>query len=157
MRSADVFLSFEGRLDRERWLGAAALFVATVVATYLATWLLAHRGAISWRAAEAVRTFVQIALLAPWFTLDWKRFRDLGRSGRWAMVCPSLIMLSRAWSWPAVAARAGAAHEPVAAALAWAQLAVALWLAYALACRPGQEGPNAYGPDPRGKVDRAAV
>lgn len=151
MRSADIFLSFEGRLDRERWLGAAGLFVAVVVATYAATWLLASQGAISPRASEAARTFVQIALLAPWFALDFKRFHDLGRSGRWAMICPGLIILSRVWAWPAVAARAGAAHEPVATALAWAQLAVALWLAYALACRPGEDGPNAYGPDPRGR------
>lgn len=151
MRSADIFLSFEGRLDRERWLGAAGLLVAIVVATYAATWLASSQGALSFRASEAVRTFVQIALLAPWFALDWKRFHDLGRSGRWAMVCPSLIVLSRVWAWPGVAAFAGSAHAPVGTAIAWAQLAVALWLAYALALRPGEEGPNAHGPDPRGR------
>ena len=84
MRAADIFLSFEGRLDRERWLGAAALFVTLVLATYAATWLLARNGAISFSAREATRTFVQIALLVPWFALDWKRFQDLGVSGRWA-------------------------------------------------------------------------
>lgn len=157
MRSADIFLSFEGRLDRERWLGAAGLLVGIVVATYAATGLLSWQGAISFRTSEAIRIFVQIALLVPWFALDWKRFQDLGHSGRWAAICPSLIILSRAWGWPGVAAFAGPAHDPVGTAIAWAQLAVALWLAYALALRPGEEGPNAYGPDPRGAVDRAAL
>ena len=77
MHSGAIFLSFEGRLDRERWLGAAGLFVAIVVATYLATWALAREGAISPGAREAIRTFVQIALLVPWFALDWKRFHEL--------------------------------------------------------------------------------
>jgi uncharacterized membrane protein YhaH (DUF805 family) len=150
VRAADIFLSFEGRLDRERWLGAAALFVILVLATYGATWLLGRNGAISFGAREAIRTFVQIALLVPWFALDWKRFHDLGVSGRWAMICPGLIILSRIGEWPFVAAGLGAAHEPIAAAIAWAQFAVALWLAYALAYRQGIAGPNAYGPDPRG-------
>ncbi|HEX8168002.1 MAG TPA: DUF805 domain-containing protein [Beijerinckiaceae bacterium] len=156
MRSADVFLSFRGRLDRERWLGAAALIVAVVVAAYGGTWLLARNGAISAGAREAVRAFVQTALLAPWLALDWKRFHDLGRSGRWAVICPGLIILARVWAWPAVEARAGPAHEVVAAAIAWAQLAVAAWLAYALAYRQGDEGPNAYGPDPRGVASAGA-
>ena len=99
MRAADIFLSFEGRLDRERWLGAAALFVTLVLATYAATWLLARNGAISFGAREAIRTFVQIALLVPWFALDWKRFHDLGVSGRWAMICPSPI-IGAILEWP---------------------------------------------------------
>jgi uncharacterized membrane protein YhaH (DUF805 family) len=157
VHSGAIFLSFEGRLDRERWLGAAGLFVAIVVATYLATWALAREGAISPGAREAIRTFVQIALLVSWFALDWKRFHDLGHSGRWAMICPSLIILSRVWGWPAVAARAGSLQEPVGTAIAWAQLAVAAWLAYALAYRVGEPGPNAYGPAPGGvAVDRTA-
>jgi uncharacterized membrane protein YhaH (DUF805 family) len=149
VRSGEIFLSFEGRLDRERWLGAAGLFAALVIATYLATWLLWRNGALSFGACEAIRTFVQIALLVPWFALDWKRFHDLGQSGRWAMICPSLIILSRVWGWPAVAARAGSLHEPVGTAMGWAQLAVAAWLAYALAYRRGTPGPNAYGPVPK--------
>ena len=117
MRAADIFLSFEGRLDRERWLGAAALFVTLVLATYAATWLLARNGAISFAAREAIRTFVQIALLVPWFALDWKRFQDLGVSGRWAMICPSLIIVSRILEWPSVEARIGAAHAALGSAL----------------------------------------
>jgi uncharacterized membrane protein YhaH (DUF805 family) len=152
VRSGEIFLSFEGRLDRERWLGAAGLFVAIVVATYLATWALARHGAISPALREAIRSFVQIALLVPWFALDWKRFHDIGRSGRWAMICPSLIILSRLWEWPAVATRAGPAHAAVGLGIAWAQLAVVGWLAYVLAYRAGDPGPNAYGPAPDGTV-----
>jgi uncharacterized membrane protein YhaH (DUF805 family) len=150
VRSGEIFLSFEGRLDRERWLGAAGLLAALVVATYLATWLAWRGSALSFGAREAMRSFVQVALLVPWFALDWKRFHDLGRSGAWAVICPALIVLSRIWDWPALAARVGAAHAAAGVALSWLQLAVAVWLAYALAYRQGTQGPNAYGDDPRG-------
>jgi hypothetical protein len=66
------------------------------------------------------------------------------------MICPALIIVSRILEWPSVEARIGPAHAALGSAVAWAQLAVALWLAYALAGRAGQEGPNAYGADPRG-------
>jgi uncharacterized membrane protein YhaH (DUF805 family) len=157
VRTADIFLSFEGRLDRERWLGAAALFVFLVLATYAATWLLARNGAISFAAREAIRTFVQIALLVPWFALDWKRFQDLGVSGRWAMICPGLIIVSRILEWPGIGGWLGPAYATLASVVAWAQLAVALWLAYALACRSGTEGSNAYGADSRAAVDPNAL
>ena len=151
MRSADVFLSLEGRLDRERWLGAAALFVTLTVATYAATWALARQGLIGPGAREAIRAFVGVFLLVPWLTLDWKRFQDLGLSGRWALLCPGLLVAARLWDWPALAARVGPSrHEAVASALAWAQLAVAAALVYPLALRAGTAGPNRYGPDPRG-------
>ena len=150
MRSADIFLSFEGRLDRERWLGAAALFVAIVIATYGVTWLLASAGLISPGSRDGLRAFVQVTLLVPWLTLDWKRFHDLGHSGAWAVICPSLILISLLWKRPAMADRIGAPHELVASALDWLQLAVAVWLAYALAYRRGTDGPNRFGPDPGG-------
>jgi uncharacterized membrane protein YhaH (DUF805 family) len=149
VRSADIFLSFDGRLDRERWLGAAALFAAIVIAAYAATWLLARTGWISAGARDAVRAFVQVTLLVPWLTLDWKRFQDLGHSGAWAVICPSLILISLVWKRPAMADRIGAPHELVASALDWLQLAVAVWLVYALAYRRGTDGPNRFGPAPR--------
>jgi uncharacterized membrane protein YhaH (DUF805 family) len=149
VRSADLFLSFEGRLERERWLGAAAFFVAIVIATYAVTWLLTWLGWISAGSRDGLRAFVQVTLLVPWLTLDWKRFHDLGHSGVWAVICPSLILFSLVWKRPAMADRIGAPHELVATGLDWLQLAVAVWLAYALAYRRGTEGPNRFGPDPR--------
>src|SRR3954451_21377150 len=124
VRSGDIFLSFAGRLDRERWLGAAALFAAIVIATFAATWLLTSSGWISLASRDGLRAFVQVTLLVPWLTLDWKRFQDLGHSGAWAVICPSLIVLSRLWERPWIAARAGAPHETIATALEWLQLAV---------------------------------
>ena len=88
-------------------------------------------------------------LLVPWLTLDWKRFHDLGRSGAWAVICPSLIVMSRWWERPGMAERVGRAHETLTSGLGWVQLAVAIWLAYALAYLPGTERPNRFGPDPR--------
>jgi hypothetical protein len=38
VRSADLFLSFEGRLDRERWRRAAGLFVLVNLVTVGLTW-----------------------------------------------------------------------------------------------------------------------
>jgi uncharacterized membrane protein YhaH (DUF805 family) len=149
VRSADIFLSFDGRLERERWLGAAALFVAIVTATYAVTWLLTWPGWISPGARDAVRAFVQVALLVPWLTLDWKRFHDLGRAGSWALICPSLILISRLWERPWIVDRIGPPHEILASGLDWVQLGVAVWLAYALAYLRGTEGANRFGPDPR--------
>lgn len=150
MRSADIFLSFDGRLDRERWLGAAALFVGIVVVTYGATWMLTRGEAIAPGSRDAIRIFVQTGLLVPWLALDWKRFQDLGLAGKWALICPSLNLIARMWDWPGIVARVGRAHEALGQGLAWLQLALAINLAYALACRRGVPGPNRYGPDPLG-------
>lgn len=149
MRSPDIFLSLEGRLDRERWLGAVAMFVGIVVATFFVTWLLARSGVIGPAARDGARAFVQVALLVPWLTLDWKRFQDLGRPGRWALICPGLIALSRLLSLPAISSRVPA-PQALAEGVAWVQIPVAMWLAYALGTLRGSEGPNRYGPDPRG-------
>ena len=148
MRAADIFLSFEGRLDRERWLGAAALFVTLVLATYAATWLLARNGAISFGAREAIRTFVQApgAVVRP-------RLEAIPGSRRLRPVGDDLPEPDHRLADPGVALRRSADRCGARGArigVAWAQLAVALWLAYALAGRAGQEGPNAYGADPRG-------
>lgn len=148
MRSGDLFLSFEGRLDRERWLGAVSLFVAVVVATTVATWLAARAGWIGPAAVRGTRAFVGVGLLVPWLALDWKRFQDLDMPGRWALLCPSLVVAGHVLDLPETAARVRAAGT-IRDTLAWVQLALAAWLAYTLACRRGSEGPNRYGADPR--------
>jgi uncharacterized membrane protein YhaH (DUF805 family) len=148
VRPADVFLSFEGRLDRRRWIAAASIFVGAIALTYLATWLLDRRGLIAAAPRDMARTFVQAFVLVPWLAVDWKRFQDLDRSGRLALVCPGLFLASLAWDL--LGARAGApVRETVATGLAWSQLFVALWLAPVFLLMAGTDGPNRFGPDPR--------
>jgi len=153
VRSADLFLSFEGRLDRERWRRAAGLFVLVNLVTVGLTWWLMAQGLLSSAGRDRARVFVQISTLVPWLALDWKRFQDRGRPGRLALICPSLYAASRLWEAPTVAAHAPA-HDLVEALLSLAQLGVALWLIYALAIASGTEGPNPYGPDPREAASR---
>jgi len=148
MNAADVFLSLDGRLDRERWLGGVALLVLMIAATHAATWQAAAHGLMDGRTRDMARAFVQAFALAPWAALDWKRFHDIGRPGSLALVCPGLYAASRIWDAPALAALAPG-HAAVAAALSWTQVLVSVWLAYALACLAGSPGPNAYGPPPR--------
>jgi uncharacterized membrane protein YhaH (DUF805 family) len=146
--NADIFLALEGRLDRERWRAAVALFIATVLATMVGTWHASRHGWMGPAAVKSTRAFVEVALLVPWLTLDWKRFQDLDRPGRWALLCPSLMVVARLLGLPNVAARVPL-HGTITEAVAWAQFGVAVWIAYVLGCLPGTEGPNRYGPDPR--------
>ncbi len=149
--AADLFLSFEGRLDRERWLGAVALLLAVLVATHLATWRLAEAGLIGGPARDAVRVAAQAFLLVPWTALDWKRFHDLGHPGPLALVCPGLFALSRLWD-----AAGPEGEEVVRTGLSLAQGIVALWLAYALAYLAGSPEPNPYGASPRAPASTEA-
>lgn len=143
--AVDLLLGFGGRLERERWLGAVALLVALAVATHLGTWLLVRVGLASPRGRDLARLGVQAFLVVPWLALDWKRFHDLALPGALALACPGLMLANRLWD-------AGAAGP----ALAWAQFALALVLAYALALRRGTPGPNRYGANPRGSADAQA-
>jgi uncharacterized membrane protein YhaH (DUF805 family) len=151
VRSADLFLSFEGRLDRARWRGAASLFVVANLATFGLTWWLTAHGFLSPAGRDQARIFVQIFTLVPWLAIDWKRFQDRGQPGRLALICPGLYVASRLCERPLIAAHAPA-NGVIEALLSWAQFGVALWLIYALAIASGTEGPNAYGPDPRGSL-----
>lgn len=147
MLRPDHFLSFEGRLDRARWILGAGLLLALVLATHAATWWLDRGGNLTAGAREGARVFVQAAVLVPWLTLDWKRFQDLGQPGRLAVVCPALFVLSHLLDLPALADLPG--RGPVALALSWLQALVALVLALTLPILPGTQGPNRFGPDPR--------
>jgi uncharacterized membrane protein YhaH (DUF805 family) len=149
--SADVFLSFAGRLDRERWRAAVALLILVNLAAVGLTWWLTAQGLLSPGGRDRARVFVQAFTLVPWLAVDWKRFHDRGRPGALALICPGLYGASRLWETP-LAAHAPA-HGAIEALLSWAQFGVALWLIYALALASGAEGPNPYGPDPRELVE----
>lgn len=146
MSAADVFLSFEGRLERERWLGAVALLIALLVAGHVVVGQLSSRGVVGPLTSEAGLLFLRAFLLAPWMALDWKRFHDRGRTGALALICPGLFVISQTLDHPALA---GAARDGVAVALSWSQFLVALWLVHALAYSRGDEGDNRFGPPPR--------
>ena len=92
----------------ERWLGAAcAVRRRWCLRPTRRPGCVARDGAISFeRPRGAIRTFgADRRSCVPWFALDWKRFHDLGVSGRWAMICPSLIILARILESPSVDAR----------------------------------------------------
>jgi Protein of unknown function (DUF805) len=104
--SADAFLSFAGRLDRERWRVAVALLILANLATVGLTWWLTAQGLLPPAGRDRARLFVQVFTLVPWLAIDWKRFHDPGRPGALALICPGLYGASRLWETPAVAAHA---------------------------------------------------
>ena len=155
MRTADLFLSPDGRLDRERWLGAVALLIALLAAASIATWLLEARGALGPGSGERVRAFLFAATMAPWTMIDWKRFQDRDMPGTWALLCPGLHAASLVAASPWLAGTA-LARPGFALYLSCLQLGIAVWYVYELAWCEGMPGQNRYGPDPRGR-DRSAA
>lgn len=148
----EVFLSFEGRLDRDRWLLAAGVLLLANVAAFSLSWWLEGRGAIGAGARDTIRACVAVFTMVPWAAIDWKRMHDIDQPGRLALVCPALFVAARIWELPAVAALVPGMHGTVEELIAWAQFFLALFLAYAYIFITGTPGPNRFGEDPRGSA-----
>jgi uncharacterized membrane protein YhaH (DUF805 family) len=146
VRTGELFLSFEGRLSRERWLGAVAFLVALIVCGVVITQLLFWAGILTASTRDKIRIFIWFMLVIPWLALDWKRFQDRGRSGAYALACPLAQILYLALSLPLLAPYAATA--PLIKLILTLQLSIAFWYAYDLAYRQGDVGVNAYGVDP---------
>lgn len=153
MRTAELFLSNEGRLDRERWLGAVAALLLGIVAVTLLSWMLHRHGWIGAGARDRLRLFVGAAFAVMWVILDWKRFQDRGLPGLCALACPGLYALSALLAMLGIA-RQVPLHDFVTLYLGCAQFGVAVWYTIDLARLDGTPGANAYGPDPRGPAPR---
>lgn len=148
MSLTDLFLAFDGRLDRDRWIAAAGLLIGLILGTFVVTWMGVRGGWLSPAMRDMIRAFVQVFVLLPWLSLDWKRFQDADDPGLLALICPGLYALARLLELPLIE-RAMPGHEQVALGLAGVQVAVAIWLVYVLAFRSGTPGENRFGPDPR--------
>lgn len=164
----DNLISRDGRLSQR---GYVLAFVLPFTATCALTW-----ASFSGKAGELSSPLLQVssvawvALLAIGDALNIRRYHDLGHSGRVYRLCrPGLVVLPVLafvlhFFIPAQMASAGdmgalaylieqefaPSIGPVPLALLLLTFAgVVLNLAY-LTLMPGQAGPNAHGPDPRG-------
>lgn len=155
MRTLEIFLSTDGRLDRERWLGAVAFLLTTMAFVWVMTWMMHRHGLVSAMSRDKTRLFIWAALAVMWVIADWKRFQDRGLMGACALACPGLYVASRLVEMPRIAAVIPA-DEFVLLYLGCAQFGVAVWYAIDLAWLEGTQGDNAYGADPRGPGQVAA-
>jgi uncharacterized membrane protein YhaH (DUF805 family) len=155
VRTGELFLSFEGRLSRERWLGAVAFLIGIIVCGVAITQVLFWTGALTPSTRDKIRIFIWFMLVIPWLALDWKRFHDRGKSGAYALACPLAQMLYLALSLPVLASYAATA--PLLKLTLTLQLSIALWYAYDLAYRQGDVDTNVYGVDPTGMGVKRSV
>jgi len=164
----DNWISRDGRLSQR---GYVLAFVLPFTATTAITWasLAGEMGELSSPLLQMC-SVAWVFLLAMGDALNIKRYHDLGHSGRLYRLCrPGLVVLPLLafvlqFFIPAQMASAGdlgalaylidmefaPSIGPVPMALLVLTFAgVALNVAY-LSLMPGQTGPNAHGPDPRG-------
>lgn len=147
MTSTDLFLSFEGRLDRARWLGAAFMLVMASCAMHLLAGLaqgldlLRPGGTATWLAV------VGAILTVPFAAIDWKRFHDLGQPGLFALAWPLAALLDQAWERLGPGFAPGTQHA-LAMLVLGTRLIIFVWYVTSLAGRAGEPGANRYGADP---------
>lgn len=149
MTSVDLFLSFEGRLDRARWLGAAFVLALAFCAAFLLAALIQGAGLIRPGGAATVMAVIGAVLAVPFAAIDWKRFQDLGQPGLFALAWPLASLLDQGWE------RLGPGFPPavehsLGMLIFGARLILVVWYVTSLAGRSGEAGTNRYGADPLG-------
>jgi uncharacterized membrane protein YhaH (DUF805 family) len=148
MHLGHLYTSFEGRINRAAsWLGAIILFVVTLVALLVATFVIGISFDGSDSRLKLVTFALQLALLYPSAALMVKRLHDRNRPGYFAafMLVPAVVKQ--------VTDLLGRTGDPFNMnALDWVLNAiifvVAVWFFVGLGCLRGTVGPNRYGPDP---------
>lgn len=154
MSMQSFFLSPEGRQCRAPY--AMGLFSITCLVSALGKAL----GKVDAPAQVAtLKTFTVLLFLAAIYSLgvlSAKRLHDLGRSGWWAplyAVIPGGLMLLAVLAPQVFAAPpAGSSGSSLRWVLAYGVPAIGAALLLELLFRPGEPGPNAYGPVPTGEV-----
>jgi uncharacterized membrane protein YhaH (DUF805 family) len=102
MNIAQLLFDDDGVITRkEWWIGTCVLMAAHALAGYLAFRFLGARGL-----DRAVMLFISIAILVPFYAINAKRFRFIGRAPNLALVggiLPALAALSSVFlSWRAL-------------------------------------------------------
>jgi uncharacterized membrane protein YhaH (DUF805 family) len=166
----DSLVSREGRLGQQ---GYVLAFVLPFVALAAASWL-------AWTNAASVPSAAMPVLVVGWLVLfgvgdalNIRRYHDLGNSGRlYQLLRPGVVLLPAIafgleYILPAQAAMVGdteALMKVIGRELGGAPVSIAPPILLGLTAvgvignllylslMPGQAGPNAYGPDPRGGV-----
>jgi uncharacterized membrane protein YhaH (DUF805 family) len=145
---AGELVSFRGRA---RIVDVIYIYILLLIPSLL---LRIPLNALQWDAEWYGRAFVDVALCVPFAALFVRRLHDQGLSGWWALLVPPFPVMNLYESYRVVFAVRNPEWlfqpDPLES---WKVLLfpVAL-IVLVLLLRPGQQGPNRYGPDPRAAV-----
>ena len=133
------YADFSGRSRRmEYWMFVLFLMVATMAVAVVEV-LLGIEAALA--GAGPLSLVLSLALFVPSIAVGVRRLHDTNRSGWW--------LLSPLPGYAVFVAGIATAELPVVAIGGFAALALSLALLIFM-CLPGTEGPNRFGPDPKG-------
>lgn len=154
MSMPSFFLSARGRQCRAPY--AVGLFSLTCLVAALGKSLPKAQSPAQIATLKTMTVLLFLAAGYSLFALTIKRLHDLGRSGWWSPLYATIpaIMIQVPILAPALIAapEAGASGGTLRWVLAYALPAIAAALIIELLARPGEPGPNAFGPVPTGEV-----
>lgn len=154
MSMPKFFLGTEGRQCRAPF--AVGLFSLTCLVAALGKALPKAQSPAQVATLKTLTVLLFLAAGYSLFALTIKRLHDLGRSGWWSPLYAAIpaLMIQVPVLMPALMAapEAGVSGGAARWVLAYAIPTVAAALLIELLARPGEAGPNAYGPVPTGEV-----
>lgn len=171
MSLRDKMFSFEGRLRRaDYWLISICLGVAVFLLTELMMWAVfgpayslftgGFLAAGERRAAETWPYLVQmlVSLLAAWpgFAMSAKRAHDRNKSARLVVTLTAVMWVANFVQLPILNLLGAWVASPAGVfgyfAFSLIILAICIYLFIVVGCLDGTQGPNRYGPSPKGTV-----
>ncbi len=169
MSITDKLFSFQGRLRRRDWwlfsiliaiIGAVLNGVGTSLVGGTVTPAMIMNGSADLAGAMTksieVQTVVSLLLLWPGLAVGYKRLHDRNKTGTILAGLAVLSFVYRGVVFFTMGSRVGAVGPaavmpgPLALALGCLVLIVAIWMLIELGFLDGTQGPNKYGPSPKG-------
>lgn len=144
MELKDILLSFDGRINRQRWwLIGIAVSVINFISVFVAIFFLAIILPNDTSLDAIVATLVSLPFYYMIFCLDIKRLQDTGRSWEWAWLSLTSIFFGIVWGFTAI----GSELETIT----WGLMMLfnlPIWIICGF--YEGDGGPNQYGANPLG-------
>lgn len=161
MSIQQMLFSFDGRLRRrDWWLWGIVVAVVYVIIAWLLNASFGATGSYGFGLGSIVSFIVFLAFAYPWAALCVKRGHDRGRPTNVILAGVGVVVICHAISQffvagAAIAAAGGNPMGALAAAgpamiLGLISLVVCLWFLVDLGILDGEQGPNQYGPSPKG-------
>jgi uncharacterized membrane protein YhaH (DUF805 family) len=144
MELKDILLSFDGRINRQRWwLIGIALSVISFISVFIVIFFLAIILPNNSSFDAIVATLVALPFYYMAFCLDIKRLQDTGRSWEWAWISLVGIFFAIIYGFTAI----GSEIETITYGL---MLVCNFPIAIICGFFEGDGGPNQYGANPLG-------
>jgi uncharacterized membrane protein YhaH (DUF805 family) len=144
MELKDILLSFDGRINRQRWwLIGIAVSIISFISVFVAIFFLAIILPNDTSFDAIVATLVALPFYYMIFCLDIKRLQDTGRSWEWAWLSLTSIFFGIVWGFTAI----GSDLETITYGLMILSN-LPIWIICGFF--EGDGGPNQYGANPLG-------